>query len=1065
MAPAESGDTPHTLKLAASLIVAVMLIAIGVPAVGPPPGAVPAGGPSPVGAEDLVVGKQYIVSGTENWDDVVIMSSGTLVVPEDTTIFASSLALEGNSVLQLRGGTLSITNTPTASELIMTGSCRMIRIVSGSTLILNAAGGGKYVYDSMGDDVAVDVLASERIEILDSEVRVQGGAGHAPARSQEGLALDADQYSGGQISLSFEVVQRSGVIEVKDSLFTIFGGDGGDAPDGLPSDGGAGGRGGGYIQSGGVSGTVGEGGSVEVELKANNVVMTDSTLTLKGGRGADAGDGGDCPKESPGGSPTAGGGGGGYSGGRGASEGFPSAQPGGPVSGRVGAGGHATLKIVANQYYQERTFVTVSAGSGGAAGDGGDCHVWGGGGGGGYSGGGGGSSYQAPGATGGTVSDEVGSGGDAKADVDARGNIRMVDSSFVVRAGLGGAAGDGGSTVFQDEVYGVGGAGGGGYTAGGGGGAAGNAPLAEGNDGGPGGALHGEVATGGDASLLLSSSRSFMNGSALRALAGNGGKGGRAGLSYLHTASNVHWSGGGGGSYSSGGGGGFWSTPSPSSLGGRGTSAGGSVGDGGDANLRIDCRDPTILRDNVIEARYGSGGLCWNSSAEGQVGGLGAGRLTARGLAYKHVPVSRVMLSSPFDGWSSGEVPVFEWFPVHGSTTHGEVAGYVFELDDDPDFQSPDYLTMVRGANITASGLRKTVLHWHVRAVYSRPPERLAPWSHSFRFTHLNAPPEIDTIPLLNITIDQPKTFDFSKYISDPDDPEYMLRLKIDHPRVLWYSGMRLTLLWPDWEPIQELEFTVSDGEDSAYGSFSIEIFDHNNPPHIMGLGPYNPPVTIHMVEGTKMWLEVRVYDRDEDDLRYRLTRPWRGAHVFSNGTLLLTAEEEDVGDHSATLEVTDGRGGSDKLEFTVIVGNLNDPPEVPRFLAPMNGTTIDEGTPLMFKVHVADPDIAFGERPTVTVISNIDGVLNTVDAETDVSFITDRLSPGKHKITSIIKDRDHSLRSEMQVTVIGKPDTSPVWEPPEELLSVLAFVIISLVLLVLGYFFGYKRAKRRRLL
>jgi hypothetical protein len=234
--------------------------------------------------------------------------------------------------------------------------------------------------------------------------------------------------------------------------------------------------------------------------------------------------------------------------------------------------------------------VSVRAGDGGDAGDGGvvDAETWHGGGGGGYSGGGGSEGSEAPAGPGGQVHGEVGSGGDATLTMDGR-NHRAIGSNVTVRAGNGGAAGMGGA------AHGHGGGGGGGYSGGGGGSEA--EPTGE-----PGGLVEDEVASGGDASAnLVFVSDATMMDSHLEVNAGRGGDAGGGGPSTGDC-------GGGGGGYSGGGGSGSGTYPGVKPMfGGNGADVTDQVASGGDAFLRLNA-STGYLEGDVVTAVGGDGG-------------------------------------------------------------------------------------------------------------------------------------------------------------------------------------------------------------------------------------------------------------------------------------------------------------------------------------------------------------------------------------------------------------------------------------------------------------------------
>jgi hypothetical protein len=390
---------------------------------------------------------------------------------------------------------------------------------------------------SAGGDVLLALLVEPLggpLEIVDSLLLSDAGAGgDAPSG---GRATRSDGGRGGGYSEGGNVTGRVGsggkgetylaadAISIDGSIIKTIagnGGDGGNATDpamGATGGGGGGGYSGGHGadeaallagDGGRVSGTVGAGGSVLSTITADVLSTQGSRLVLEAGDGGDAGKGGDCVVQG-------GNGGGGYSGGGGGSYPWAHGGNGGNVTGSVGAGGDASIKIILQDLLGiSDSTLTVTAGNGGDAGDGGDADLgqdiagMGGAGGGGYSAGGGGAlggsgaiMAGTRGGLGASVEDDVGSGGNAYIEVSTADAV--VDASVVeAQGGHGGTGGFAGISSPSTEVPGdwETGGGGGSYSSGGGGGSGGiGFTSGEGGNSGP---VLGHVGDGGDAHLTF----------------------------------------------------------------------------------------------------------------------------------------------------------------------------------------------------------------------------------------------------------------------------------------------------------------------------------------------------------------------------------------------------------------------------------------------------------------------------------------------------------------------------------------------------------------------------------
>ncbi len=1031
------------------LVALIMLIATVVPLLHPPVTPSDLGSGPPTTDAGLYVNQEYVVSGTESWISVKITTFGHLVIPEGTTLSTSQMTMEGLATVDLTGGDLVISPW-TAGEVIgINGTCRHMRVTDGSSITIEGRDGSNR-WNGQGVSVEMNVRASREILIENASVVLSAGDGMGPDTPVTLDDLDGRWYAGGDARFVLRTTLDFASLAILNSTVLVRAGVGGDAPDGVNSDDTAQVLGGGYTQGGSVSDRVGSGGAAFIGMTTNKVDVQGSVVHVVGGDGGDAGDGGSVRSNA-----GLGTGGGGYSGGPGASDPEHPAGPGGQVSGRVGVGGDSTLNILAVEVSMQASEVAIQAGDGGDAGEGGDTAGLGGAGGGGYSGGGGGShESRNGGANGGTVEGHVGSGGDATATMLSH-SIYLSDGILNVTAGQGGKAGDGGTST------GPSGAGGGGLSGGGGAGWIPSAsdPLTV--NGGSGGTVEGDVASGGDARLEVTSTLGTFFLVDVNVHAGGGGPGGRAGRSHMMTARNEWRGGGGGGSYSGGGGGGIIEDGLWISHGGGTGVIEQGVGDGGDASMRLVVIEPVIHANNHLSATRGDGGFCWRSAALGPTGGEGTGRMTSKGRAHRYVPMSMTALQTPWNGHESKDVPLFTWSPVHGSTTNGDVWGYRFQLALDPEFDLVTLTSDVPYPYANVSGTRKGELYWRVATLYSRPPKRGGPWSEPFEFTHLNSPPSIMKIPQLNISVRMLKEVDLGPYIYDVDDPKHDLKLSSGDPAVMSITDLMIRLHYPSYEEPHQIEFIVSDGYETTVGLLPVRVIDRNHDPDLLAVGDYNLPAEIEMQVGEELVLDVLTIDKDGDWVQLSIGSDWDGASILGNGSLRLSADTGDLGTHRVTLSGTDGRGGSASEDITVHVTKIGEPPLPPIFLAPRDGSSFDEGTPVTFRISVEDPDFIYGEMVTLTLISNISGILLTVETDREVEFTVNDLTAGTHRISAIVTDGTASARSETELLVMGKPEAQPVWGPTEDANVIVILVLTALALLLLGFLIGHMRRRR----
>jgi hypothetical protein len=1039
-----------------SVLVLLFLLASALP-LGPssdPPG--DEGGTSlPITGAQLTIREEYVVEGVETWDEVDVTTFGHLIIPPGTTLICSRVTMDGLAVVELTGGDMVIVGDVSRERALgMNGTCKSLLVSGGSTITVDARD-QRYGFDkTRGPDVEINIRAQREVLVENARIELFAGDGSSGEYHFLGLDLKDRRFSGGDARLSLRTLAIFSEMLISNSTVIVQAGRGGDAADGQSVSSSSSARGGGYTEGGSVSGRVGAGGHATVTLISNNMTLDGSTLRGLAGNGGDAGDGGAVQAGS-----SFGAGGGGYSGGIGSGHPDERFIDGGDVSGAVGTGGNAVLTIEAFYLIQQNTPVVMAAGNGGAAGKGGDSTGIGGGGGGGYSGGGGGggSDHRHRGGSGGSVQDEVGSGGDAAGSVTVESRFKMLGSAIQLSGGDAGGAGPGGTST------GLGGAGGGGFSGGGGAGSHDIDGISPPGVGGSGGAVTGGVASGGDAFLVINASRGILTDNVLRAGAGSGGRGTFAGLSNQDPSMDEWAGGGGGGSYSGGGGGCRVGSGTLTTDGGDAGLVEGQVGDGGDGTLRLEILDPTIHRNNNITASRGSGGQCWKSSAWGPPGGEGGGRMTAHGRAYRSIPMSRTILLAPEDGHGNGTWPEFLWMPLHDSTTYGAVWGYTFALSHEQNSVEPFYFVMVEGtASKTVGLMQKGAFYWRVRALYSRPFQQVGPWSDSFIFIRYNSPPTIDEIPTINVSVKVLTTVNLGRYLNDTDDPKYNLRLAAIDPAIWSIIDLTISLYYSAYELPHEITFSVSDGYEVTTGRLPIRLEDHNRPPRITSVGGYSPPVNLKLNEGEELILPIFSYDPDGDPVENSLVSSWDGCTMLQNGSIRISPSLNDIGTYTATVMSKDDRGGVARLFMNITVGNVGEPPLAPTFLGPGDLSKHHVGTPVTFRVAVDDPDLRYGELVTLTVISNVSGVLFTIETGEDVEFTTDALEPGRHRITAIVDDGTWTARSAMTLVVTADPEAPPVWEPPDETRLLLVLLVVAMVLLAIGFFFGQRLRERR---
>ncbi len=318
----------------------------------------------------------------------------------------------------------------------------------------------------------------------------------------------------------------------------------------------------------------------------------------------------------------------------------------------------------------------------------------------------------------------------------------------------------------------------------------------------------------------------------------------------------------------------------------------------------------------------------------------------------------------------------------------------------------------------------------------------------------VNDAPEIDPIPLQNLTEEVLGQVDLGPYIHDEDNEPGELSLQCGHPSTVY--GLTIELYFESWRPPLVINFSVFDGIARTQGSFEVWIEAVNDPPVISVLRELRTnfdltsPFDIAMDEGTERWYQIIAYDEDDEVLRYSLDSTWVGAAAFANGTMHLSSID-DVGLHECTLTVDDRHGGVDSITFEVEVLNVNQPPSVPHIRLPAPGSTFLEGEEVIFSVDVSDPDLVHGDVLTVTWESDMDGMLTQRTSDEDLLFITDSLSVGRHHILVTVTDGEEVRWTSFNITIRKRDDDDGGWASSLREPTFLGLVVVLLVLLLVA--------------
>ncbi|MBN4055271.1 tandem-95 repeat protein, partial [bacterium AH-315-K03] len=187
-----------------------------------------------------------------------------------------------------------------------------------------------------------------------------------------------------------------------------------------------------------------------------------------------------------------------------------------------------------------------------------------------------------------------------------------------------------------------------------------------------------------------------------------------------------------------------------------------------------------------------------------------------------------------------------------------------------------------------------------------------------------------------------------------------------------------------NWTPTYEqsgshaVTVMVSDGELNTTQNFSITVSDTNRLPTITSTAVSNAQ------ENTTYIYNVEAIDIDADTLNYLLTTFPVGMSIESTtGVINWQPDYSSAGDHSVTITVNDGQGGSDQQTFILTVTNSNQAPvadnlsvtgnEDQNITILLSGSDADSD-PLTYQI-ISQPQYGLlsGTAPTLTYTQNSD--------------------------------------------------------------------------------------------
>jgi RHS repeat-associated protein len=285
-----------------------------------------------------------------------------------------------------------------------------------------------------------------------------------------------------------------------------------------------------------------------------------------------------------------------------------------------------------------------------------------------------------------------------------------------------------------------------------------------------------------------------------------------------------------------------------------------------------------------------------------------------------------------------------------------------------------------------------------------------------------NQPPTITSTPSQSATLGIAYRYDAQA--TDPDGDTLVWSLDAA-PAGASIDAMTGSIRWtPIATQLGSQAFTVRVADpQGAFStqSFTVVVFAVNQGPNITS----TPPTTANA--GRAYTYAVRATDPDGDPLRYSLTAGPAGMIINqTTGVIQWTPQVAQVGSHTVTIRVDDGRGGIANQTYTVVVSAsaVNRPPIITS--QPPTQATADLS--YTYAVIAADPDgdalmFSLAAAPTGMTIHPTTGVINWTPLASQA---------GVHTVTVRASDAGSFAQQTYQVRVtVNTPPTITRTPPP----------------------------------
>lgn len=235
-----------------------------------------------------------------------------------------------------------------------------------------------------------------------------------------------------------------------------------------------------------------------------------------------------------------------------------------------------------------------------------------------------------------------------------------------------------------------------------------------------------------------------------------------------------------------------------------------------------------------------------------------------------------------------------------------------------------------------------------------------------------------------------------------------------------------------DYNGMLTLAFIATDSTGlRAVEEVRLTILPVNDPPVMLGSFP--PVMQLSFPENTTQMFSVVALDVDSSALDH--TWYLDGNETGTGPDFSFLAGFDSAGSHNLTARISDGElEASRSWELTVT--DVNRPPVGVRIISPANGTTLQQGKPVIFTAEGTDPD---GDNLTFSWKANGAKFLGS-----GRSLSVKWLSVGKHTIALEASDGGSTVITVIEVTVSAQGEARRV--PGLDIMPILACIALAML-------------------